>query len=236
MSSEPVLACRDLCRRYDDGELAVDVLTDVNFHLDAGEKVAIVGASGSGKSTLLNLLGGLDQPSSGQVLMLGHDLLTLDEAARCALRNRSLGFVYQFHHLLPEFSAVENVAMPLVIGGARRGDAEGRASEMLDAVGLAHRLRHRPGQLSGGERQRVAIARALVTEPACVLMDEPTGNLDPAAAAQVLSLIDDLKHRVTASFVVVTHDKAIAAHMDRVYSLVDGGLVAAETSAGASLS
>ena len=232
MSSEVVLECRDLCRRYEDGDLSVEVLRNVNFSLNPGEKVAIVGASGSGKSTLLNVLGGLDAPSSGQVVMLGQDLVALDEAARCALRNRSLGFVYQFHHLLPEFSAVENVAMPLMIGGLRRADAERKASAMLQAVGLESRLRHRPGQLSGGERQRVAIARALVTEPACVLMDEPTGNLDPAAAAQVLALIDDLKQRVTASFVVVTHDVAIASHMDSVYTLVQGALARTDSGHG----
>jgi lipoprotein-releasing system ATP-binding protein len=186
--------------------------------------VAIVGASGSGKSTLLNLLGGLDLPSSGQVMMSGRDLARLDEESRCELRNRELGFVYQFHHLLPEFSACENVAMPLVIGGLARSRAEARAAELLAEVGLSERLGHRPSQLSGGERQRVAIARALVAEPACVLMDEPTGNLDPASAAQVLGLIDRLKVSTTASFVVVTHDTGIAAHMDRIYRLSGGRL------------
>lgn len=227
MSELPVLECRGLCRTYRDGELTVDVLRDVNFSLPAAARVAVVGASGSGKSTLLNLLGGLDLPTSGQVLMSGRDLAGLDEESRCELRNRELGFVYQFHHLLPEFSACENVAMPLLIGGASAANAESRAAELLSEVGLSERLKHRPSQLSGGERQRVAIARALVTEPSCVLMDEPTGNLDPTAASQVLALVDRLKRTATASFVVVTHDTGIAAHMDRVYELVDGRLSSA---------
>jgi lipoprotein-releasing system ATP-binding protein len=224
MSETPVLECRKLSRTYRDGNLAVEVLREVEFSLPESAKVAIIGASGSGKSTLLNLLGGLDLPSSGQVLMGGRDLAAMDEEARCELRNRKLGFVYQFHHLLPEFSACENVAMPLMIAGAGRAVAEARAAELLAEVGLEHRLKHRPAQLSGGERQRVAIARALVMEPACVLMDEPTGNLDPGSAAQVLALIDRLKTTTTSSFVVVTHDAGIAAHMDRVYELRDGRL------------
>jgi lipoprotein-releasing system ATP-binding protein len=228
MSDKPVLECSRLCRTYRDGNLAVEVLKDIDFQLAAAEKVAIIGASGSGKSTLLNLLGGLDLPTSGQVLMAGQDLATMDEESRCELRNRELGFVYQFHHLLPEFSACENVAMPLMISGTSRTAAESRAAELLAEVGLAERLTHRPAQLSGGERQRVAIARALVMEPACVLMDEPTGNLDPGSAAQVLGLIDRLKATATASFVVVTHDAGIAAHMDRVYQLQQGTLVAVE--------
>jgi lipoprotein-releasing system ATP-binding protein len=232
MSKTPVLECRDLCRTYRDGNLSVEVLRDVNFSLGAAEKIAIIGASGSGKSTLLNLLGGLDLPTSGQVLMGGRDLAQLDEESRCELRNRELGFVYQFHHLLPEFSARENVAMPLMIGGSARSAAEQRAAALLSEVGLEARLDHRPAQLSGGERQRVAIARALVMEPACVLMDEPTGNLDPGSAAQVLALIDRLKTATTASFVVVTHDAGIAAHMDRVYELQGGGLVELDRAGG----
>ncbi len=223
-----MLECRQLCRTYRDGALEVEVLKNVEFSLPAAAKVAIVGASGSGKSTLLNLMGGLDLPTSGQVLMQGRDLAAIDEEARCALRNRELGFVYQFHHLLPEFSACENVAMPLMISGAGRADAESRAAALLSEVGLSERLLHRPGQLSGGERQRVAIARALVMEPACVLMDEPTGNLDPGSATQVLELIDRLKTQTTASFVVVTHDAGIAGHMDRVYELRQGHLEALE--------
>jgi lipoprotein-releasing system ATP-binding protein len=224
MSEVPVLECRHLCRTYRDGDLTVEVLRDVNFSLPPAARVAIVGASGSGKSTLLNLMGGLDRPTAGQVLMGGRDLAQLDEEQRCELRNRELGFVYQFHHLLPEFSACENVAMPLLIGGAGRARAEAAAADLLAEVGLAERLKHRPSQLSGGERQRVAIARALVTRPACVLMDEPTGNLDPGAAEQVLSLIDRLSRSATASFIVVTHDAHIAAHMDHVYELSDGQL------------
>jgi len=221
--SDTVLQCQSLGRTYQDGDRSVCVLKEINFSLLSGEKVAVVGASGSGKSTLLNLLGGLDAPSSGKVLVNGEDLTSLDEPKLCELRNRQLGFVYQFHHLLPEFDARENVAMPLLIGGMARKEAWQRAEKMLARVGLDHRLEHRPGQLSGGERQRVAIARALVTSPACVLMDEPTGNLDPESAAQVLELIDELR-RDQASFVVVTHDRAIAAHMDRTLELRDAGL------------
>ncbi len=224
MSNTPVLECTDLCRTYRDGDLEVAVLSGVNFTLPAAAKVAIIGSSGAGKSTLLNLLGGLDLPSSGQVLMLGKNLAQLKEEQRCTLRNQELGFVYQFHHLLPEFSAVENVAMPLLISGTGRAKAIKIAAELLALVGLQQRLEHRPAQLSGGERGRVAIARALVMEPACVLMDEPTGNLDPGASAQILALIDALKRDTTASFVVVTHDRDIAAHMDAIYLLDDGRL------------
>jgi lipoprotein-releasing system ATP-binding protein len=221
--SEAVVQCESLGRIYDDGDRSVTVLEQIDFSLAAGEKIAVIGASGSGKSTLLNLLGGLDNPTSGRVLMAGQDLATLSERALCELRNTKLGFVYQFHHLLPEFDARENVGMPLLIGGLTRKEAWQRAEAMLERVGLAHRLHHRPGQLSGGERQRVAIARALVGSPDCVLMDEPTGNLDPHSAAQVLALIDELGDQ-SASFVVVTHDPAIASRMHRTLELQDGGL------------
>ena len=221
--SDVVLQCEALARVYDDGDKSVTVLRKVDLTLLAGEKIAVVGGSGSGKSTLLNLLGGLDHPSGGRVLMRGRDLATLNERALCQLRNTQLGFVYQFHHLLPEFDARENVAMPLLIGGTVRKTAWQMAETMLERVGMAHRLTHRPGQLSGGERQRVAIARALVTRPDCVLLDEPTGNLDPASAAQVLTLIDELGQDL-ACFVVVTHDPAIAAHMHRTLELRDGVL------------
>ncbi len=219
--NDVVLQCEGLSRTYDDGDKSVTVLRNIDLSLLAGEKIAVVGGSGSGKSTLLNLLGGLDYPSTGRVLMRGNDLAELDENALCELRNKRLGFVYQFHHLLPEFDAQENVAMPLLIAGTARKAAWAAAQEMLKRVGMAHRLLHRPAQLSGGERQRVAIARALVARPDCVLLDEPTGNLDPHSASQVLDLIDELGQDL-ASFVVVTHDPAIAAHMHRTLELHDG--------------
>lgn len=231
MSKPPVIECRGVSRTYLDGELRVSVLERIDFVLQPAECVAIIGASGAGKSTLLNLLGGLDLPSAGQVLFGGKDWSSLSEVERCRLRNVELGFVYQFHHLLPEFSALENVAMPLLISGRRRDAAETAAAELLARVGLQQRLRHRPAQLSGGERQRVAIARALVMEPACVLMDEPTGNLDPEASAQVLALIDELKEQSTTSFVVVTHDHDIAAHMEATYRLTRDGLSRSEMTA-----
>ena len=221
--SEAVLQCVDLGRTYSDGDSAVVVLEGVALTLAPGEKIAIVGASGSGKSTLLNLLGGLDEPTAGRVVVAGQDLAELRESELCRWRNRRLGFVYQFHHLLPEFDALENVAMPLLIGGMNRVEAMEKASNLLARVGMDHRLTHRPGKLSGGERQRVAIARALVNEPDCVLMDEPTGNLDPQSAEQVLALIDELG-REQAAFVVVTHDPAIASRMHRTLELRDAGL------------
>jgi len=223
-ASTPALHCVGVRKTYDDGAGGVDVLRGVDFELQDGEKVAIVGASGSGKSTLLNLLGGLDVVSAGRVELAGRDLATLREAERARWRNRHLGFVYQFHHLLPEFTALENVAMPQLIGGAGRREARAAAAEMLSAVGLAERLAHRPGQLSGGERQRVAIARSLINRPRCVLMDEPTGNLDPDAAGQVLALIERLRS-VHSAFIVVTHDRSVAARMQRVLCLEGGRLV-----------
>ncbi|MFT4518520.1 MAG: lipoprotein-releasing system ATP-binding protein [Halioglobus sp.] len=224
-----VLQCESLSRVYEDGDRSVTVLQDAELALRAGEKIAVVGASGSGKSTLLNLLGGLDHPSGGRVLMGGADLAKLDENSLCDMRNRRLGFVYQFHHLLPEFDAQENVAMPLLIGGVSRKEASQQAAQILERVGMGHRLDHRPAHLSGGERQRVAIARALVARPDCVLLDEPTGNLDPESAAQVLALIDELGED-SAAFVVVTHDPVIASHMHRTLELRDGQLHEMRTS------
>jgi len=221
--SNTVLECRALSKVYQDGEHNVTVLQSIDLNLTAGEKIAIAGASGSGKSTLLNLLGGLDAPSSGSVSVAGEDLSRLTERQLCHWRNQRLGFVYQFHHLLPEFDARENVAMPLLIAGVKRAQALVTASDLLTRVGLSHRLQHRPGQLSGGERQRVAIARALVGSPDCVLMDEPTGNLDPHSAEQVLDLIDELGQE-QASFIIVTHDPEIAGHMNRTLELIDGTL------------
>jgi lipoprotein-releasing system ATP-binding protein len=219
--NDPVLRCEQLTKTYRDADLEVTVLRGVDLVLAPGEKIAIVGTSGSGKSTLLNLLGGLDHPTTGTVQMGGSSLADLNEAALCKLRNSRLGFVYQFHHLLPEFDARENVAMPLIIRGIPRREANAAAQEVLEQVGMGERLTHRPSQLSGGERQRVAIARALVGRPDCVLMDEPTGNLDPESAAQVLALIDVLGQD-SASFIVVTHDPGIAAQMDRTLLLRDG--------------
>ena len=221
--ADPVLSCSGLSKRYQDGSRAVQVLQSVDLSLQAGERIAIIGRSGSGKSTLLNLLGGLDLPSGGEVFVSGTAMATMDERARSRWRNRHLGFVFQFHHLLPEFTALEAVAMPLRIAGESRSAARERAKELLAAVGLSDRMSHHPGALSGGERQRVAIARALANRPSCVLMDEPTGNLDPESAERVLALITDIDNGDTA-FVVVTHDPAIAAKMNRQLKLEAGQL------------
>ncbi|GAA6152766.1 lipoprotein-releasing ABC transporter ATP-binding protein LolD [Pseudoteredinibacter isoporae] len=224
-----VLQCVDLCKSYDEGPEPVHVLENIHFSLQTAERVAIVGASGSGKSTLLNLLGGLDQPSRGEVRLSDQAFSSLSPNARGQMRNRHMGFVYQFHHLLPEFSALENVAMPLMISGQSLSKAKGPAADMLDKVGLSERMTHRPSALSGGERQRVAIARALVNRPECVLMDEPTGNLDAETAAEIESLMEHLNKQLGISFVLVTHDQALASRMDRVLKLERRQLQRVET-------
>lgn len=224
MTDTPVIACRQLAKRYKDGQLETPVLSNVNLTVNAGDRIAIVGSSGSGKSTLLHLLGGLDVPTSGEIKVLGQSLADLSVRKLSKLRNQSLGFVYQFHHLLPEFSAVENVAMPLVIGGQKPAEAKAAAEQLLEKVGLGHRLGHKPSELSGGERQRAALARALITRPACLLADEPTGNLDHRTAEGIFDLIMELNQQMNTALVIVTHDRQLAARMDTVYTLMDGEL------------
>lgn len=222
--SEALLKARDLGKRFSEGRLSVEVLKEVNLAIPARQSVAITGASGSGKSTLLHLLGGLDLPSRGEVLINNRNISRLNEVERGALRNQYLGFVYQFHHLLPEFTALENVAMPLFIRRADKRQALAEAAELLEKVGLAERLAHKPGELSGGERQRAAIARALVTRPKCVLADEPTGNLDQKTADQVFDLILELNQSLGASLIMVTHNLELSRRVDRVMELKNGSL------------
>ncbi len=222
--SNAVLTCQGIDKTYQEAGQPIHILNSIELSVASGERLAIVGSSGSGKSTLLNILGGLDKPDAGEVVVKGQSLYGVSERQRSSLRNRQLGFVYQFHHLLHEFSALENVAMPLLIAGASSGVAAERAVELLERVGLKHRLRHKPAQLSGGERQRVAIARALVNEPACVLMDEPTGNLDRHTAEDVQNYLNELNAILDTAFVIVTHDLQLAAQMERALELVDGVL------------
>ena len=224
MNKEAVIQCQNVGKTYDDGSLKVEVLRNIDFQVASGEGIGIIGASGSGKSTLLHILGGLDKPTSGEVKIQGQGLNSLSQVAIGQLRNRHLGFVYQFHHLLPEFSALENVMMPLLVARKSRVEAQAAAAEILEKVGLGSRMTHRPGELSGGERQRAAIARALVTKPDCLLADEPTGNLDRKNATHALEMMLELKHELGTALIVVTHDEQWAKRFDRVLTMDDGSL------------
>lgn len=232
MSNPILLQCDNLCKRYQEGSVETDVLRNVSFSVAPGEMMAIVGSSGSGKSTLMHLLGGLDTPTSGDVVFNGRSLNGMSSSAKAGLRNRELGFIYQFHHLLPDFSALENVAMPLLIGKTAKGEAEAKARELLAAVGLEKRAAHRPSELSGGERQRVAIARALVNNPRLVLADEPTGNLDARNADAIFDLLGELNVRQGTAFLVVTHDLHLAKRLNRQMEMRDGQLTGDVTLAG----
>ena len=224
MTKPAVIQCSQLTKHFTDGGLDTEVLNDINLTITKGDKIAIVGSSGSGKSTLLHLLGGLDEPTSGKVEIHGQDINTLSVNSLSKLRNQSLGFVYQFHHLLLEFTAVENVAIPLVIGGMSPKGAQQQAEELLIKVGLGHRLGHKPSELSGGERQRAALARALITKPDCLLADEPTGNLDHRTAQAIFDLILELNESLGTALVIVTHDNELASRMDKTFTLLDGNL------------
>lgn len=232
MSDPLLLQCENLCKTYQEGNLHTDVLRNVSFDMQPGEMMAVVGSSGSGKSTLLHLLGGLDLPTSGKVIFKGTPLNDMPSAAKAELRNRHLGFIYQFHHLLPDFTALENTAMPLLIGGIKPAQAQEKAMEMLAAVGLEKRSKHRPSEMSGGERQRVAIARALVNSPALVLADEPTGNLDKRTADSIFELLGELNVRQGTAFMVVTHDLQLAKRLSRQLEMADGHLQAQLTLTG----
>ncbi|OAM31085.1 MULTISPECIES: lipoprotein-releasing ABC transporter ATP-binding protein LolD [Eikenella] len=224
MNKEWVIECQNVGKVYDDGSLKVEVLREVDFQVASGEGIGIIGASGSGKSTLLHILGGLDKPTSGEVKIKGQGLNNLSQVAIGRLRNRHLGFVYQFHHLLPEFSALENVMMPLLVARRSKAEAQAATAEILEKVGLGSRMTHRPGELSGGERQRAAIARALVTKPDCLLADEPTGNLDRKNATHALEMMLELKRELGTALIVVTHDEQLAKRFDRVLTMDDGSL------------
>jgi len=224
MNSETIISCQNITKRFTEGKLDVEVLKGVTLDINAGEKIAIVGSSGSGKSTLLHILGGLDLATEGSVHILDKDIATLSDTERGILRNQSLGFIYQFHHLLPEFTALENIAMPLLIRGLAVAEASSMAEEILIKVGLGKRTKHKPGQLSGGERQRAAIARALVSKPKAILADEPTGNLDHKTAQQIFDLMQELNQEMKTAFIIVTHDMQLAEKMDKIYTLIDGQL------------